>query len=366
MAKTLQQILGARNLVGVIQGIKGGVPTDILPASFMRITRRVEGDHCTYTKIEGTRKTARMVLYGSPSRNRNLKGVSEVPIKLIHTAEHIIHKPVTLLNLKNMDNENKQKLGRMEITRQSREFRQLFDNLRMAAVFAVLSSGYVYFDEDGNLLPNSSGAFYTIDFQVPSGNKNYLDVFGTGAIIGATWATAGTDIIGDVVALKKAARKLTGYPIIEAFYGENILKYFLGNTVLKEMINRNTGFQTAFTSNEIPDGFLGLKWTPAYEAFFQDDDGTNQDFWSGDKIVFTPTPSPDWWEYIEGSYPVPTNLGSVHGDGAGALGNVTEVNGMFNYAILLEDPVTIKQVAGDTMIPVLKVPGAIFIADVTP
>lgn len=359
MAKTLMDILGARNLVGVIQAVKGGVPSDVLPPAFMRVSRKVEGDYCTYTKVESTRKTARMVMYGSPSRNRDLKGVSEVPIKLVHTAEHIIHKPTTLMNLKNLDNEAKQKLGRMEITRQSNEFKILFQNLRMSAVYAALSSGYIYFDEDGNLLPNSTGAMVTIDFGVPAGNKNQL-----GGVIAATWDAAGTDIHKQIVALKKAARKATGYPLKYAFYGDDCLDYFLTNTKLKEIINRNSQYQKDFSQNEITDGFLGLNWIPAYEAFFQDAAGTNQDFWSADKIVFTPEPSPDWWEYIEGSYPVPTNLGNVHSDGVAAIGNVLEVNGMFNYAILLEDPVTVKQVAGDTFLPVLKVPKSIYIADV--
>jgi len=366
MAKTLEQILGAKNLIGTIQGIKAGVPDDLVPQAMLTPTRAEEGNRATYTKVEGTRQTARIAMYGSPSQRTNLKGVSEVPITLLHTIEHIVHKPTTLMNLRNLDNESKQKLGMAEIARATKDFKQRFINLRVSAVYSMLTKGAIYFDSNGNLLPSSSGATVTVDFGVPAGNKNQLDVFGSGAIISASWATANTNIIKQVSDIKKAARKLTGYPLRYAFYGANILDYFLTNTKLKEIINRAPAYQQAFSQGEIADGLLGLNWRPLYEAFFADKDGTLQDWCGDDQVIFTPEPSPDWYEFIEGTYPVPTDLGKVSNSSEAALGNVVEVAGMFTYARLLDDPVTIKQIAGDTFLPVLKVPKAIFIADVTP
>ena len=366
MAKTLQQILGGKNLTGVIQGVRGGVPSDILPPAFMTTTRTVEGDHCTYRKVEGTRKTARQVHYGSKARVASISGVSEVPIKLLHSFESIGHSPATLMNLTELGSESRQRIGQSEISRQTREFRQLFDNLRVAAIYSIFANGAIYFDGDGNLLPSSSGAVVTIDFAVPSGNQNQLDVLGDGAIITASWATAGTAIHKQIANLKKAARKLTGYPLRYAFYGENILDYLLGNTKLKEIINRNPATQAAALQNEIAPGFLGLTWVPIQDAFFVDQDDAKQDFFGGDTVVFTPEPSPEWWEVINGTYPVPTDIGEVAANGENALGNVAEVAGLFSYAVLSHNPVGIEQFAGDTFLPIPKVPGAMFIADVTP
>lgn len=356
--KTIQEILGARNLCGVINAIKAGVPK-VLPPSFYATTRGVEGDHCTYTLVEGTRQTARLVQFGSPSVRRGLRGIKEKAVKLLHSKEHVIHKPATLLNLRNMDSEQKQKLGRQEITRQSADFKQLFTNLRIAAVTQALALGVIYFDDEGNLLPSSSNAVFSLDMQVPANNKNQLN-----SIIAASWATAGTAIHTHIIELKKAALKATGYALEYAFYGEDILGYFLANTALKEIIWRTPVYQKAFTEGEIPNGFLGLQWIPAYGAFYNDAAGSDQDLWAGDKIVFTPEPSPEWWEIIEGSYPVPTEIGIVGSDAVAALGNIDEVTGMFQYAELLSDPVTIKQIAGDTFLPIIKVPAAIYIADV--
>ncbi len=359
MAKNISQILGAKNLSGVIQTVKGGLAEDLLPPAFLTPNRTVEGNHCTYRKVAGTRKTARIVQYGSPSQQRNLSGVSEVAATLLHTAENIQHDPNVLQNLLAIENETRQKLGQQEVARKTGEFKQLFLNLRVAAVFSLLANGIIWFNGDGELLPSSSGAVTTVDFGVPAANKNQL-----GGIIAASWATAGTPIHTHIAALRKYARKATGYRLDYAFYGEDILGYLWANTVLKEIINRFPAFQAAFSAGRVPNGLLDLNWVPIAEAFFNDKDGTNQDFFGGDAVVFTPTPSVDWFEFIEGTYATPSNLGTVSSDGVAAIGQVSVQQGMFSYAHLTADPVGIKQIAGDTFLPVLKVPEAIFIADV--
>lgn len=366
MAKTLRQILGAKNLCGVIQAVKPGLAADILPPPMLRPTRTVEGDHCTYRKVSGTRKTAVLVHYGAPSVARSTSGVSEVAVRLLHSFEHIFHNPTTLMNLQNLADEGRQKLGQLEISRQTGEFKQLFQNLRVATIFSALILGHIYFDDEGNLLPSSSNHVVDVDYGIPAGNLNQLDILGDGAIIGASWNTAGTAIEKHMRDIITASRKLTGYRPTHCYYGSNVQGYLLGNTKLKEIINRNTALQTAFAgANEIADGFLGIKkWIPLDEAFFVDQGGTVQSMMNANKIVLTPDPSPEWWEVVEGTYPVPTDIGAISADAAGALGNVAIRPGMFSYAQVLSDPVTIKHLAGDTFLPIIKVPKAVFIGTV--
>ena len=367
MAKTLQQILGGRNLTGVIQGIRPGLPDDILPPALVKpgVTRSIKGDTGTYRKVEGTRKTARIAMYGSKSQQRNLSGVTEKSFKCLHSIENIQIKPDVLVNLESNDG-SEQRLGEEEVAREVSEFRQLFDNTRVASVFSAFALGKVHFDSDGNLLPTSSSAAISVDYEIPSGNLGQLDVFGGGAIISASWATAGTKIAKHVQLLHKAARKKTGYKLEHALYGENIFDYFLSNTQLKEIIYRNNRFQDAFTTGEIPDGFLGIKkWWPAYQGFFEDQNGVLQDSFGVDTVTFIPEPDPTWWEWINGSYPVPTTI-DLQPDASSALSTIVLQSGMFMYAVLTTDPVGIKMIAGDTFLPMIKVPGSVFIADVTP
>jgi hypothetical protein len=248
----------------------------------------------------------------------------------------------------------------------------LFVNLRVAAVFSLLANGQIYFDGNGELLPTATGAVYTVDMQIPSGNKNQLNVLGKGNILTASWATTSTSILTQIKALKRAARKLTGYPLKNAFYGANVLPYIVNNTELSSYMKRNIAFQEALKNDELPAGFLGLDWHPVDEAFFSTnatntgatlDGGTPTELFGPDLVTFTPDVNPEWYELVEGTYPVPTSVDE--GQTADELiAEVMTVAGMFAYAYVTKDPVTVKEVAGDTVLPLIKVPSAVFLATV--
>lgn len=363
---TLQQILGARNLTGVINSVVGGVPDDLIPPAFMSLTRPVSGNQATYHKVQSTRKTARLVQYGGTARTRELQGVTETPVVLAHFFESFMVKPDTMMALLDEGNETRQRMGAQTLARQISDFGRLFRNNRLVAFYSALARGKISYDASGNfaLTDQAATGGVDVDFGVPAANLNQA----AGAI-SASWATAGTKIINDIKALKRAARKATGYPLRWAFYGSNIPDYLLGNTQLKEIINRNLALQEAFAgaaAGEIPDGFLGFNWRPVDQAFYETANGTNTDIFGGDSLILTPEPSADWWEWYEGSYPVPTNLGAVFNDASAALSSIQEVYGSFAYATVKHNPVGIEGFVGDTVLPVLKVPAAIYILDVTP
>ena len=358
MAKSLQQIIGFKNLTGLITSKAGGVPTAQLPPAFLSFTKPVEGNSGEYTKVEGTRRTARIVHYGSPSQRRELKGVTTMKVGLMHSFEHIIHSSAVLSQLRQFDNPAVQRRGEAVVAIETANFMRLFSNLRISAVYSALAQGAIYFDAQGNLLAGAGGAKQTVDFAVPAINKNQLN-----GILAASWATAGTDIVGQITNLKVAAVKATGYPLRHAFYGKKVLEHLVSNTALSTLIAGNPGYSASFLGQEIPAGFLGLTWHPIYEAFYEDNDGNVNEWFDGDQVVFTPDPSPEWWEVLEGSFEIPTDIGGVTANANDALGTLSTVYGPFSYATILDDPVGIKHMAGDTFLPVLKVPGAIYIAD---
>ncbi len=366
MSKTLEQILGFENLVGIIQNPQGGVP-NLFPPAFMAASGRpIVGKTATWVEVKGNRQTARLVQYGAPSVRRGLKGLADRSAIMLHTHEHIRHDASVLMQLRNMDNPTAQRMGQQYVAYETAEFRRYFQNLRVAALCSMLTLGAIYFDGDGNLLPTSSGAVTTVDFSVPSGNKTQLNMLGTGSIISASWATATTDISGQITSIKNAFAQLNGYVPMHVFCGANIRGYLAGNNTVKELMKTDTSVASAFRNNQIAAGLFGMTWHDMSGAFFEDSAGTNQSWWGADMIVITPDPTPDWFEFLEGTYPVPTALGGISSDGASALAGVTEVKGMFSYAKVEDDPVSIKHNAGDTFLPTLKVPGAIAIGDVTP
>ena len=113
------------------------------------------------------------------------------------------------------------------------------------------------------------------------------------------------NILGQLKAVKKAARKLTGYPITHAFYGMNIPGYVANDPVLQTIIRGSQRVAEEAITAEIPSSVGNLKWMPLDQAFFVDQNGTARTGPATNTIVFTPDPSTDWWEIIEGTYPVP-------------------------------------------------------------
>ena len=140
MAKSLSEVLGAEVLTGVIQDTRGGVPSEWLPPAFTTMTRPVKGDQATYTLIRSSRKTARMVHRGAPSKARELSGVAVKPIKLANFYEHHIHRSEIFDAIRNYDNPEVQAMGQAEIDRKTREFKQIYDNTRVSMIASMFPS----------------------------------------------------------------------------------------------------------------------------------------------------------------------------------------------------------------------------------
>lgn len=366
--KPIEAILHHKNIMGVVEKVKDGVPDGILDPTFFRPTKQIIGNEGTYFKVESTRQVARAVNYGSPSVKAKTKGISKQSVTLIHAYENFDHNPNTVALLLSEDNQEQQ-LGAKNVARRVQQLLQRSINLRRAAWYIAMANGKIWLDGDGNLLASASGAVVTIDFGVPAGNKGQCDWDGKGAIIGASWATGSTDVVGHMMKFQKAGLALTGYAPRTVYYGANIPGYVAKNTSMKEYLKTASGGAMAkiVASGMIPDGFAGFNWRPAYLASYEDKDGTTQWHWGDDTIVVTPAANdPGWFAFLEGSYSIPTDVGVMHSDAMAALRSLKKVFGMFSYADVIKDPVTVRQYAGDTFLPIITVPKSIFIADVIP
>lgn len=355
MANNIRDLLGYVSLTGMINAQTPGLP-DVLPPSFMNIKKSVIGDQGRYTQVTGSRRTARITQRGSPARRTALRNVATRDVKLINSFVELDFDPIVFEALRNYDNYNKMEMAGDEVARQAMNFRLESTNLRKTVIMQALANGIVYIDEDDNLLPSSSGALYSISFGMSANNQNQLN-----GIITAGWDSFSTNIPNQIEALKQRALQLTGYPIRYAFYGRNVPTYLTANNYVEPYLSRNVPMASPFLKNtEIPDGLMGLTWVPAYEFFFEDSTGTNNVVVGNDDVIFTPEPSQDWWEILEGSNWIPSSLGTVHSDGVAAMGSLREVNGMYAYGVVTDNPVGVAMRAGDTFMPVIKVPNAVF------
>jgi hypothetical protein len=250
-------------------------------------------------------------------------------------------------------------MGRQTISRNLANFGTLFQNLRISCVHSVLATGAIYFDAAGNLLPSSSGAAFGVDFGVSAGHKDQLNT-----IIGADWDEATTDIPSQVEALQADAIQTTGMPLTTAIYGRSLPSYLLSNNYVGKLISASPALSEQMARGAtIPQGLLGFNWIPANRAFYRDSAGTVQSWYGPDKVTFMPDPSPAWWGFLEGSYRIPRSIEIVAG-GLEALNSFTQVMGSFTYATVSVNPPGITHFAGDTFLPVLTNPDAIYLADV--
>lgn len=366
---SINDILGAPNLSGIIQSTVSGIPNPFPPA-FFAVDQTVDGDTGEYRVFSGSRTNATISPYGAPSKNRQLREIGIKAVKLLHSVENIVLPVKDYVNLLDYNDLAKQKLGIDEVSRQIREARFTQDNLRISALTSMLFNGQIYYDNLGNLLPSNTGALTTVDYAVPAGNKNQLDVFGTGnPIISTAWSNTAATIDKQIQALHQAAVELTGYELKHAFYGKNIPNYLtsnagLGNYFFHAAYDADAYGPQYLATADIPNPLLGLTWHKAYQSFFYDQYGVRQTLVGDDQVVFTPEPSTAWIGFLEGTYPVPTKAGIVTpAEPTVAMSYETRA-GMFAYGMASADPPTAKIVYGDTFLPVLKVPSAIFIATV--
>lgn len=360
MAYSLEQLFSQVYLTGTIQAVKTGIP-DKLPPAFSSIKRQTVGDSGRYSQFRGVRKAARRVSYGAAALARELRPAEIKDVKLLHTLEQIQVNPLTLQNLRRFDSYEFQNMGKEEVARQQAEFKVYFDNLRLATTYSMLAKGAIYFNDDGNLLPTSSGAELTVSYQISANNQNQLN-----GLITASWATANTDIPLQLRNLRKRSAQQTGYELKYAFYGSNVPSYLSNNNYVLDYLARAPAMNAKFLSNgEVPDGLFGFTWVPVYEAFFEDSSSTNQEIFGADTVVFTPEINPEVYELLEGTYAVPSSL-NVAGDMAAAMRNMRSVQGVFSYAAVTHNPPGVAMYMGDTFLPVWKVPDALYIADVTP
>lgn len=364
----LTDVLGAPQLCGLIQETVSGIP-DVFPPGFWPEGPSVDKNTGTYVRVKGQRQNAKITGYGAPAIHRQMQNVEDVPFICYHTAETIEIPAATFRGLIKKDSTGSNLIidekGADEVARQVREASMAVHNLRTSAKTSAFFQGNIWWDNKGNLLPSSTGAQTTASFGIPAGNQAQLNVFGTGNIIATSWANTSATIEKQIITLQQAAVRLTGYPIKYAFYGKNVPSYLIENLTLQNFFSRGQNSNMNYiTTGAIPNPLLGLTWVPAYEAFFETQTGALTSVVGDDQVVFTPAPSSDWHEIVQGKYDVPGDdmLGKT---GTDLLASLDVAEGIFMYANLELDPIRIEFIYGDTCLPILKNNQCIFQATVS-
>lgn len=372
-SQSLQDILGWVALTKAVTAIKDGVPNPFPKFLFnVRPEDKVIGNSVKYNRTYGQRKAARVIKYGSAPRHRELQQEELKEAKFVSFGEERQYDPYVLQVLRNYENFNNSRMAKQLVANNIKTQGTLFGNARIVAVATSLCQQKIYADSEGNLLPTSSGAHadFTFDQGIPAANVGtVLDENGSG-IFGASgqgsWAVNTTNIPKQLRALQKAAALAHGYKPTIALYGMSIVEYLAQNDHVLDFLARTPGMQSVtITDNTIPDGLFGFRWIPVWEAGFTKDDGTKVPLWPDNAVTFLPAESdaPSFWSMFEGSQLVPSTIDIVT-DAMAALAACETVYGPYGYSHLSHKPVALSNVMGDNFFPAIKLPEAVYEADV--
>lgn len=362
MAKTIEELLGLPALMGLVEETTTGLPQEkFLPEQFKTLRREVIGNSAEAVLTKGQRKVARLVKYGAPPVGAPLETIATGDWILFHTCESIVIDPVTYQRLRAYESWQLQKQGMEEIGRQVGLFVKKVENLVSSVTMFILVKGLCYFDASGNLLPTSSGSAETLTMSIPAANQSQLAADDSSAsIITTPWNVPTANIPAMMRVLHKVAARVSGYDIDWGMYSQEIPGYMLQNSYTRPLIAKHDKARESFLmKNEIPDGFLGIeRWIPGFKAFFEDSTGTNQPIMSANTISFMPTPTKAWYELVEGSRYVPTQL--LANSVESALSSLELKYGKFIYCVIDPRAVALEIIQGHTFAPTIKVPAALW------
>lgn len=365
---SLLDILAWRNISTSVQKVETGIP-DRLPQQFKTLTEDVLGDATTYVTFYGQRAVAKRTAYGAPSQKREQRPMGDESLKLLHFSEHTLVEQELLLRLRQTNDLLAQTKAQEIIGRAGADFRQVFDNTRLAVTTFLLATGKCYFDSAGNVLPTSSGAntALTIDLGVHANNQNQLN-----GIIDAPWGTATTNIIQHIEDVRVQMRRNTGRALKYAFYGKNVAAWVFNNATTKSYWQFNETGYKQFMANpaRVPNGFADIEWVYMGDCYYEDSGGVTQLIWPQDAVVFTPEIDRNFYTLYQGSMMVPKSYG-INPDVVSGVENFDIAYGMAGYAVPQFEPVGVKAVYFDTFFPAFKSArvngtgtGDLFVADV--
>lgn len=359
MTVNLNSLIGTSKLMATINSPAIGLG-DAFDPKFYSIRDTADGQTFKWEQVPITQTTAASVSFGSPAKNTPKVALNERDGRCIHSFESMTHDGQVLLDLKSDNAETRERAAK-DFQRQAVNHALRFNNLEKVAVASALAFGAIYLASTGHIQHSSSGAARTIDLGVPAANKNQLS-----GKVTASWATAGTDILGNLYTIFAAAAQ-AGHPIKKVQYGSGLPGYLRGNTAIGTLMGQSPMLANELMQGRVPKGFGDpsgqVVWEPLWNEFFVDSGGTTRTIFAADNVLFLPEVSNSWYTMVDGAAVIPDEIGlSTSADAAAA--KVKKVTGKFSYAALNHNPVSIDQFFGHSFLPVFLNPSAFMIADV--
>lgn len=322
----------------------------------------------SYDVFNDTRKIGRSVAPGQPAAisSRNPVGVVSNTFPRMHDSMVLLLDEIHNYRAIGGPNQVYDEKGAKYIQRQQRFLGQKAGNFRSLLVGGMLR-GAVYAHATGNDLYydyTSSGAIWTVDFQIPSGNKTQLDMLGAGSIIDISWANPGANIPNHLGKINAAFQQLVGSSLQLCICNNTTWNYIVNN----DYVIQNAGsVASPFDIWKREEGVAenGRRYTIQQASlkafplcrFIITDEGldvgapgseTYTKFLPDGAVWFGPEPDPDYFEMLLGDEPI--------SKGPNMAAEV--LSGLNAWTVANHNPTSIQMFVLDNPMPALYVPAA--------
>lgn len=165
--------------------------------------------------------------------------------------------------------------GEKYIFDQERYMRQRLVNLREFQISALLRGSYTYTLSGDRMIHGYTGGTYTVNFQVPAGNKTQLNMLAAGNILTVSADNAAAKLVDYLFAINSALIQLTGRGIRDIFISSVMWGYLINNT---QVINAGGAFQRPFeyiTRDDAREDFTAQLRAVPWVTFHITDNGLN-------------------------------------------------------------------------------------------
>ena len=259
----LPDLLALSNVTGVFSRIKA--PGDVIQRFYgMQMggpnVDTITTRHYTYDVFDYQRGIARGRAPGTGPARVAPVPVGSVAVRVPRFYEKVELDYETLSNIRAIgENAGVQdKMGLKYIERQARELKRKQQNAREFLVGSILRGGsWAMWTNGEDFIPVyslGSATGFTVDMQVPAGNKTKLDMLGAGDIIGTSWDNTNAPIIGDLLQISGAFQQLVGMPLDTVWVNDDMWLNVLKNT---QVINTAGSANTPFAQYEMLKSGVG-------------------------------------------------------------------------------------------------------------
>jgi hypothetical protein len=257
MAISLHELLQPQVILQVVSRISGDQRNRLSrwlgwqPLKFDKATvslrgpNSVEGDtrYATFRIFDHTRVVPKSRAPGTGPSTVAPNPTGDVPVACARFHEKI---PLSYEELGNLSpivgpNANIDTGGQDYLTRQTGFLAEQFNNGMELMATGMMQDNLWFTQQGDNWLPvignpaTPNVPSFQVSFQIPAGNKNQLNMLGTGNIITVPWSNPGALIFNTLSQIKAAFAQLTGYPLTDIWVNSLVWYMAVTNTEIRNL-----------------------------------------------------------------------------------------------------------------------------------